>query len=409
MVKKGFTLVEAMLSIAIAAVVTGTIILVLQSGLECWRYGQERLSVQKAASDIMDILTEGGYDSDGIRDAVEIERANARSFTFVGLWRDDSHKPDSVKNPEQRFTLNRQYKAGSSLPLGQIRKEGSYDWETVPIKFYYASGIDAKNPDDEVVYIDEIPPLADLRIIFKPNAKADPRVAKTFYWDPVYKKIFETYDEVTKNVLKYDTGTEVDYLHFTYFDGLNQPVLPPNPEADLPLKDLNRVTAVKIYLRVKKGPEYKEQTSYINIRSTIGGGIAVSEGSIIPMPNSEDVKAFYIGNFQGVRGPSTIELEVAPRIGKAWKVRLDIAPSGQELVLTNFSIDYPIGTTVFFDRPFSKFKSNDSINLLTIDRGGFYDYDDDEDIRDAVLVKGEDIVLTVKRLDVDGANLYVKP
>jgi len=407
---RGFTLIEIMVSVAISVVITGTIALVLQSGMEAWRYGQERLAAQKVFSDVMDLLTEGGYDEDGIKDATEIVRAGPHSFTFVSLWRDDSQRPDPRVNPEQRFTMNRQYKAGSSLPLGQIRKRGTYDWKSVPVKFYYGEGNDPADPDDQVVFVDTIPPIHDVRILFKPDALADPTVAKTFSWEEGDQRIYSTFDGKTTDMLKHDKTTKIEYLKFIYYDGLNQLVEVPAGETTLPQKDLNRVTAVKVYLRVRKGPEVKEQTSFINIRSTLGGGIAITEGTVIPMPNSQDIRAFYIGNFQGVKGPATLELDVEPKMGTIWRVRLDLAPAGKEdMVLTNFSIQYPPGTPVFSDRPYKRFSARDSLNLLTIDRSGRYDYDDDEDMRDFVNVRGEGVFLTIRRMDMDGANIYIKP
>ena len=48
------------------------------------------------------------------------------------------------------------------------------------------------------------------------------------------------------------------------------------------------------------------------------------------------------------------------------------------------------------------------LNLLTLGTNGLYDYDDDEDIEDFVVLEG-DVMLEVTKMDIEGAGLFVRP
>jgi hypothetical protein len=49
------------------------------------------------------------------------------------------------------------------------------------------------------------------------------------------------------------------------------------------------------------------------------------------------------------------------------------------------------------------------VNLLAIDRTGLFDYDDDPDIRDTVLLTGTGNVLVVTRCDFELASMFIRP
>ena len=145
---RGFTIVEILISMTVLAIIAGVEVMLLQAGLESWRYGDARVNLQRASDHLMEQLLEGGYDGEGIRDGVELSRGELHVIGFVPLWTDRSHQPDPVRNRDQKFVLERQFKPGAPTPIGQVQKPGSSDFVSVPVKFTYGNNRDPKARDE---------------------------------------------------------------------------------------------------------------------------------------------------------------------------------------------------------------------------------------------------------------------
>ena len=70
------------------------------------------------------------------------------------------------------------------------------------------------------------------------------------------------------------------------------------------------------------------------------------------------------------------------------------------------TVDYPPGTPIYTDYP--KSSVDLGINLLLLDSSGMFDYDDDDDVDDTVILEG-DVDLEVTEMSVKGAGLFVRP
>ena len=292
---------------AVLAIIAGVDVMLLQAGLESWTYGSARLSLQRASDQLLLNLLEGGYDGEGIQDAVELKSANLTSISFLPLWTDRTHKPDPVRNREQKFTLERQFKPGAPTPVGQVRKMGTDDFISAPIQFTYGSGRDPKALDDVVQFLDPIPAGSDLKILYTPDGENDPQVVKAFRWDPSVKRVYESYAGQTKDLISYSDTVKVERCIFLYYDNLNR-LLPFESGEELSSLTIKRATAVKLYIILGYKEERKELTSFTNVRNVSTIGATITEGAELPMPTSDKIKAFSIGDFYGLKREGIVDL-----------------------------------------------------------------------------------------------------
>jgi len=405
----GFTIIEVLVCMTVLAIIAGVEVLLLQTGLEAWRYSDARVELQRASDLLMENLLEGGYDSEGIRDAIELKQAELHAIGFVPLWTDRSHKPDAVRNQQQKFTLERQFKPGAPTPIGQVKISGSNDFMSVPIKFTYGSRRDPKGQDDVVRFLNPIPPDAAIRILYTPDGDNDPEVVKIFRWDPGAQRVYESYAGKTKDLLRASDSVKVERCAFLFYDNLNR-LIKMEEEALTPLS-AKRATAVKLYLVLRQKSEIKELTSFTNVRNVTTIGATVSEGADLPMPSPAKIKAFSIGDFYGLRRDGIVELVVSAGGRPRWKVRLKFKKGLKEedLILERFQMEAPPGkivTSAILDQAIA---ANEFVNIQTLDHTGLYDYDDDEEVRDLVVITGRNPIVTVTRLDFEGASLFIRP
>ncbi len=406
---RGLTLVELLIAILVLSILAGVEVFLLNTALESWTYSSTRVEMQRAAADLLERLLEGGYEEEGIRDAVEMAEAGLSSIGFVPLWTDRSHSPDAVRNPDQKFVLERQFKLAGPTPIGQVRLPDSEDFVPVSIKLIYGSGRDPKAPDDVVQFLDPIPPRAWIRILYVPDTQNDPEAIKFFRWDPAEKRVYESYAGLTKNTLQRAGKVKVERCAFLYYDNLNR-LIPMTEGESLSALSLRRATAVKLYLLLSLGQDRMELTSFTNIRNVATIGATVTEGARLPMPAPKASKAFSIGDFYGFKREGIVELLIHSQ-DKEWLIRLKFKRSEREedLILQRFQIESPrnkILTSAILDQPIS---ASEFVNLQTIDRSGLYDYDEDEDVRDLIVMPDAPAVVTVVRLDFEGASLFIRP
>lgn len=411
MSKKGFTLIEVVMSVAIIAILGGVVALLMNSIIDSWQYAQNRLELQKASSDIINELMQGGFDANGVRDAVDFISCGADSMTFLPLWVDETHKPDPVGNKEQRFTLNRQFKVGSSIPLAQIKKPESDDWATVSVKFAYGEKTDPGRLDDIAQVLDPIPYGSKIKFTFTPDPASDSNTQKSYTYNKQDKHVYKTYKEETVDILKLMPGVHVERLRFIYFDNLNQEI-PMAESGYLSIQQIKRATAVKVYVLLIKKGDWREAVSYTNIRNITGVGVSIVEGSSVPLPSSARIKAFSVGNFFQRKKDGIVRFVVKPADTKYWAIQLKIIPdhsSPERLKIEKFQVESPPGRVLTSGFLNQSFMADEYVNLLTLDRTGLYDYDDDDGIDDFYKTADEHVFLEVERLDFAGASLFVRP
>jgi len=407
--KKGFTLVELLVVLAVMAVLSGVDVSLLKVGFDSWSQATGRVSLQAVADELMRSLLEGGFEgSGGLRDAIELRDAGLDAISFVPLWTDTTHVPNPVTNKAQKFTLNKQFKGGAVTPVGQVRKADSEDWISVPVAFDYGSGTDPKKPDDVVTFTDPIPHGAAVRLLYTPDADVHPEVQVRFWLNPDDHQIYRSYAGTTEPVLKRLQGVTVERLAFLYYDNLNR--LFPLGTA-YSQSELRRITGVKLYLLLTKGEQWKEATSFTNVRNAQTIGATIAKGTVLPLPSPHDIKAFSIGEFTGLKDKGIVELLIKTGNKSRWQITLEFT-AGQtpdRFLLHRFQIEAPPGTiltSAILDQPIAQ---GEFVNLLGLDRTGLYDYDEDPDIKGQLIVKGTSPAVEVTRFDFSVASMFIRP
>jgi len=406
--RAGVTLVELLIALGVMGILGGVNAAILKAGFESWEHNYTRLAVQGVANELMEALLEGGFDEDGLRDAVELKDARLTGISFVTLWTDRSHVPNRLTNKAQTFTLEKQFKAGAVVPVGQVRQAGSDDWVSVPVTFAYGAGNDPSRPDDVVTFSDPIPDGASIKIIYTPDAEVHPDVQMRFSWNPDDGQLYRSYSGVTRPVLRQMQGVRVERAAFLYYDNLNR--LLPLGQA-YSLAEVRRITGTKIYLLLTKGSQWKELTSFTNIRNVQTIGATITRGSTLPLPPPKAIKAFSLGDFYGMQREGIIELVVHVDQRPRLKMHLTFqtVEASDRLLLRQFQIEAPPGTLRTSGILNQTLSQNEFVNLLSLDRTGLYDYDYDMDIKDQLVLKGHQYMVEVTRCDFSVVSLFIRP
>lgn len=405
---KGLTLIELLVALAIMGILGGVNAAVLNAGFDAWNYASLRLAIQQVSTELMEVILEGGFDAEGIKDAVELREASMTALSCVPLWTDQSHVPNPITNKAQQFTLEKQFKSGSIAPIGQIRKPDDTEWISVPIAFAYGAGADPKRPDDVVTFTEPIPPGAAIRILYAPDAEAHPESQLRFSWSQSDKQIYRSYGGETAPALARMQGVAVERLAFLYYDNLNR--LLPLGQTYTPA-ELRRITGVKLYVLLTRGEEWNELTSFTNVRNAQTIGATIAKGSVLPLPLPKAIKAFSLGDFSLLKDDGIVELVVKTGTRARWLVQVVFKKGAQadSFVLHRFQMEAPPGTirtSAILDQPLAQ---GEFVNLLGLDRSGLYDYDDDQDLQDTVQIKGDNPTVEVTQCDFGTASLFIRP
>ena len=403
--EKSFTLVELLISITIAGIIAGVIILILDIGIMSWQTGEADILVQGVGQKILDEIIEGGFESSGIRECVEIVSAESNYICFVPLLADE-HKIRGNLNKGAVFRLKKKLSPGSPIPFAKIKSRDDEEFHSVRISFIRGSRSRKGISDDTVKVSEPIQRGSRLRILYHPDA-SDSDVQVSYLWNDARQILLRTYYGDTQTTPTRSMGVKATGLKFTYFDADNTEI--PVPSGS---EQLQSISAVKVTLFAVKGDEKRELSSFVNIRniSNKGRGIAISEGSIIEIPDSRNIQSLVLTNIGGVENGDIIELEARPPEGDIWKIRVKfgIMPeaSGEEKPkLLSFSIEYPpdrILWSRFLNQPVEQ-----GLNLTNFGDSR-YDYDDDTGIDDVVNLSGK-VELVVTKMDVDSAAIAVQP
>ena len=137
------------------------------------------------------------------------------------------------------------------------------------------------------------------------------------------------------------------------------------------------------------------------------GFLTLHKGMHIPIPDSKMIKALMITNLAGITNGDILKLEALPRVGDAWKITIQFDRRGSaKPVIGKITVEYPPGVIQYTEEP--KVPVELGVNLLLLGKDGLYDYDDDEDVDDTVILEG-DVVLNVTEMEIKGAGLFVRP
>jgi len=397
--KKAFTLIELLISIAITTIIVGAVYLSLNTALETWGYSRDQLALQKVLSQTIDEVLNGNAAIYSIKDSLEILAAGGERIEFVPPWTDDTH---SVAAKNFIYTLNRKVKPGTAVPIGELKLPESKKYRLVPVR-----KIELDDSEISQVRLGLAAPLgSDLRFTYQPDPKSNSDVVKAVWWDPEVKQVYCEDSEGIENISRNPFGVEITKMIFRYYDNTNKLV---TDYAWVDQRDLNIITGVEVYMEAKLGQYTQTLISFANLRNSPmrSGYLTLREGTRLPIADSYNIHTLLLTNLSGVSSGDELQIEAVPRSGKSWRVKIKFQKTGRSKAkIESYTVEYPPQHPVYTEYPRSSIDVG--LNLLSLGANGLYDYDDDQDIEDFVLLE-DDVVLEVTKMDIEGAGLFVRP
>ncbi len=396
----GLTLIEVIVAISLASMLTAGLEQLMSTALTSWRIAVEDAAISSLSEDTMKQLLEGDYDFPGIKDAVEVLTVEENLLAFVPLWIDEFE----LIPKDGRFYLTKHMKPGSPPPLAEVKFPQAEEFGT-----YFVTVETDESGKAWVSFGFPLQKGAVVRLSYHPDMKFHPELAMTYHWDISTGGIVRSYNGRSVNLNLRRTAINATALKFEYYGGNNRPV-------DITGKKLSkknsliRITAVKIYMTLQGADMKKETTSFVNIRALgkAGQGVILEEGLDIPVPSSKNIHLMQLLNFTGVDEGQVIEFKVsAPKKNQTWRLKLFLGVESGVSILRRYEIYFPIKKMV--EERDSEVNLKNGLDLLTLSQAGVYDYDEDEDVTDLVHFEGSEITLSVLRSDPEGVMLIVRP
>ncbi|MBI4394922.1 MAG: prepilin-type N-terminal cleavage/methylation domain-containing protein [Candidatus Omnitrophica bacterium] len=399
--KKGLTLIEVMVAISIAAILTIGIERLLEAALSSWGIALEEVSLSRLSEDTMQRIMEGDYQFSGLRDAVELIDVQENSVTFVPMWTEVFE----TLPKDGKFHLKKRIRPGAPPPISEIKFKGSSDFLVYPVTVKGGSG----GSDQYVEFGFPLKAGAVVRFNYHPDTKFHPELAMRYEWDSKSGKISRFYNKTVTDFSLRDESVKITSVEFLYLDGSNQVV-------DIGGKKLSkanaliRISSVRINLELRGKQLTKRAISLVNLRALGKGGqgVILAKDLEIPLPDSKQIRLLQLINFTGVQEDQMIELKVTQfRSSQVWHLKLYLGAEGAIPVLRRLEVFYPRGELVFEGEDPVSLESG--FDLLSLGTGGYYDYDDDEGVSDKVKFEGTQVNLSVVRSDPEGVTLIVRP
>ncbi|OGX04812.1 MAG: hypothetical protein A3J12_07620 [Omnitrophica bacterium RIFCSPLOWO2_02_FULL_44_11] len=399
--EKGLTLIEVLVAVSIASILTAGIERLLDTALTAWRYSIEEAVVSKMAEDVTRRMSEGDYELQGLRDAVEIVDAQKKSVSFVPLWLDAFDQPTKGN----RFYLSNRIRKGSAPPIGEVKFRGETEFHTYRA-FVHTSD---SGTEEWIEFGFPISKGNAVRIAYHPDYRKNPETLMRYEWDKEKSTIFRHYNDEVADFDLNRSSVHVTDAAFEYYDGYDR-LLELKDKDHLDANQLVQVTAVESNI-VFRGKELERKSnSFINVRALgkSGQGILLKEGLEFPIPNSEDIRALQLLNFSEIREGAMIELKIYSKTDQqSWRIKLQLGIADGSPVIKGQEIFYPENKLMFDS--FQEASIRQGYDLLNVGGNGTFDYDDDGGIVDKVNFKGDDVFLKVIRMDIEGCMLIVRP
>jgi hypothetical protein len=193
---------------------------------------------------------------------------------------------------------------------------------------------------------------------------------------------------------------------FRYYTANNAPIVASDWVDET---DLQVITGVELEIEASLGERTQKLVRFVNLRNAPmrTGYLTLKKGMKIPIPDSKTIRALMVTNLSGVANNDVLQLEAMPRSGEPWRVTVEFERIGTaQPVIKKTDIEYPLRRSVYTDYP--RMSTQLGVNMLLLGPDGMFDYDDDEDVEDAVLFEG-DVMLYVNEMTIEGAGLFVRP
>ena len=380
-------------------VITAAMYFSLSSALESWGYSRDQLALQKVLSEAMDEVTNGIPVTYGLKDGLEMVSASDTRIEFVPPWTDDTHM---FTTGDLVYTLNRRPKPGSAVPIAEVKFPMSDEYRIIPVIF-----VETELMEEPRVKLGLAPPGgSQLRFTYHPDSKANPDTIKTVWWDSVEQQMYSEDIDGTENISKNPFGVRIIDFRLLYYDNANKLV---GDYGWLDQGDMVIVTGIEVRMKAELGQHQQELISFVELRNAPmrAGYFTLSQGTRLPIPDSHKIHTLLLTNFSGVGNLDELQVEATPRTGKSWRVTIKFSRIGSaKAVIGSYIIEYPPGHPIHTEHPRSSVDLG--LDLLTLGANGLYDYDDDPYIQDFVMLEDE-VVLEVKKMDIEGAGLFVRP
>lgn len=396
---EGFSLIELLMAITIILLIVGVVYFCLNSSLESWSYSSDQLSLQKTLSETMDTIINGSVGQYGLKDSLQIVSAGKSQIEFVPPWVDDTHQ---VMGRGAIYTLNRTIKPGSSVPIGQAQLANSRQWKLAPVNV-----IDLDNSEESKVQMNlEVPEGTAVRFIYHPDSETNPDVVRKIYWKEKEGDVFIEDQNGRENISRNMFGVKISKMEISYYTNSNEIVSDREwvDDADIPV-----ITGVEVFLEAKINESAQSLRSFVSLRNAPmrTGYLTLRRGMKIRVPDSKNIHTLMLTNLSGIANNDRIQLEAIPRGGRSWRLTVEFEKMGSgKPSIKMYSIEYPPDRPVFTDYP--RTSTELGLNLKLLGTDGLYDYDDDDDVDDIVLLDGE-VELVVEEMNVKGAGLFMRP
>jgi len=400
--KRGFTLIELVIAIAISTLITAALYFSLKTALDSWDISQDQLLLQQASSRIMEELVEGLPGSYGLRDALEVIDGAPEQVVTVMPWTDDTH---DAYTGIAVYTLNKHIKPGASFPIAEALLPETDEYKTVPLQM-----IDKGKSEDypQLLLGMEVPAGSHLRFTFYPDYKKDADVMTTFRYDAEEQAIFIDDKDGTRQVYQNPFGIKITDFNLRYFDNTNTEV---GAEGSISTSDIPIITGIEVAFKAKsKNGNIRQTVTFVSLRNAPmhTGNLTLREGSEFPIPNSKEVKALFLTNLSGISNKDELTLEARPSSGgKSWVLKIEFSKFSDRSkpLIETYTIEYPSGNKVFSERP--RLNADLGLNLLSLGPNGLYDYGF-EDVPNEIILDGK-VRLEVRKMDIGGASIFVRP
>lgn len=398
-IRKGLTLVEVLVVIAISAVLVGVVSAVLKTGFDIYSYVQQETLLQKVLDETLDEVSGAGLRGYGIKDALELTDLTPVSITFVPMWIDEQ----IISKNE--FKLSHKLRPGAALPIAEILDAPfgkKAVWKQVPVIFISGKSLGQFKSDERLVSGLPLNPGGKIRFIYQPDVSAC--VDCSAFIGLEQGRIVYKYKGRINALLRFPVkGVEISDFNFRYFDNTNMEV---EPSKD----NISNVTGVQINLAVVQNKVVKRGFVFVNLRNTRtgGAGLLIHKGTKIKIAGSDKVRMFSIANISGIENGGRIELEARPKKGAVWKaiIELGFDADGSTALIKKYSIEYPAGNRVF-SQPVD-LDTGHSLNFMNLTSSASFGSSTIKNSKHTVKVVG-DVDLVVTRMDAKGAMLFIRP
>lgn len=398
--RRGFTLIELLVAIAVSIILVGVVTLSLAAALDSWRYTRDELALQQVMSGVLEEMLEGTDWRPGLRSALEVSGAQDTQVSIVPPWTEEH----SMTGGRESVALAQYVRPGTGLPTAELRLPGTTPFVPIPVSWEDSERV-SDRPRIRPAF--DIVSGSTLRVSYHPDPTRSPEALVTFRWDPEQGVVMREQATGAAPLGQNAFGVTISDCRFRYYDQTNTVLAESGGVAadDAPL-----ITAVEVEMTGRVGAHALTLRGMMMLRNSMrqSGLLVLHEGLRISVPDSHAIKTLLVTNLTGIRHDDELQLEVRPPAGRSWRVTMRFERYGQAApVIGQVTVEYPPGHPVWTDRP--RTSADQGLDCLTLGPNGLYDYDDDSDVEDVVLVEGEPAILTVTKMDIQGAACFVQP